>query len=108
MYKINQEKQISLTDFNQPLGLQLNPDNRWIQLAETVPWDKIEIEYAKLFPSKTGNTAKPLRLALGALILQKYLDIPTRNLFCKFRKIPIISTSSVCQAIPTKFRSSLH
>ncbi|MCR4644182.1 MAG: hypothetical protein K5695_02065, partial [Oscillospiraceae bacterium] len=33
MYKFKREKQISFTDFNQPLGLQMNPDNRWIKKA---------------------------------------------------------------------------
>ncbi len=27
-----------------------------------IPWDTIEAEYAKLFPSHTGMPAKPLRL----------------------------------------------
>ena len=34
------------------------------------PWDEIELRYAGLFESGTGNVAKPLRLALGALIIQ--------------------------------------
>lgn len=29
-----------------------------------------EIKYAELFPSDTGNVAKPLRMALGALVIQ--------------------------------------
>lgn len=33
MYKFEKEKQISFTDFNQPLGMQMNPDNRWVQKA---------------------------------------------------------------------------
>ena len=44
---------MSCTDFNQPQGLQMNPENRWIKKAEMIPWDTIEKEYAKLFPSKT-------------------------------------------------------
>ena len=53
-----------------PLGMKLNPENRWVKKAETIPWDEIEQRYAELFESDRGNVAKPLRLALGALIIQ--------------------------------------
>ena len=36
MYKFKREKQISFTDFNQPLGMQMNPDNRWVKKAAMV------------------------------------------------------------------------
>ena len=38
-------KQISLTDFNTPVGMKLNPDNRWVKKAELIPWDEIEQRY---------------------------------------------------------------
>ena len=38
--------------------------------AESIPWGEIEPRYAKLFMNKKGNVAKPLRLALGACIIQ--------------------------------------
>ena len=63
--------QISLTDFEQPMGMKLREDNRWVKKAQIIPWAKIENRYAALFPSKTGNVAKPLRLALGALLIQQ-------------------------------------
>ena len=33
MYKFK-SKQISFTDFNIPIGMKLNPDNRWVKKAE--------------------------------------------------------------------------
>ena len=59
-------KQISFTDFNTPVGMKLNLDNRWVKKAELIPWDEIEQRYAKLFTNRKGNVAKPRRLALGA------------------------------------------
>ena len=70
MYRYRDE-QISLTDFQQPLGMKLREDNRWLKRAKLIPWRKLELRYAALFPSNTGNVAKPLRLALGALIIQE-------------------------------------
>lgn len=51
MYKFS-SKQISLTDFNTPVGMRLNPDNRWVKKAELIPWDEIEQRYAKLFTNR--------------------------------------------------------
>ena len=38
MYKYR-SKQISLTDFNTPVGMKLNPDNRCVKKAALIPWD---------------------------------------------------------------------
>lgn len=63
--------QISLTDFQQPMGMHLREDNRWVKKAQMIPWTKVEKKYADLFPSSTGNVAKPLQLALGACLIQQ-------------------------------------
>ena len=69
MYKFI-DNQISFEDFETPLGMKLNKENRWVKRAENIPWEEIEKEYAKIFKNKKGNVAKPLRLALGACIIQ--------------------------------------
>jgi len=69
MYKFP-SKQLKLSDFGLPMGVTLSPDNRWVKKAELIPWEEIEIRYAALFKNRKGNVAKPLRLALGALIIQ--------------------------------------
>ena len=88
MYKFKREKQISFTYFKQPLGLQMNPDNRWVKKATMIPWDTIEAEYAKLFPSHTGMPAKPLRMALGSLLIQKQYHYPDEELVEQIRENP--------------------
>ncbi len=70
MYKATNESQPNFQDFNQPLGLKMNPENRWIKMADQIPWEQFEEKYAALFPSNTGNVAKPLRMVLGSLIIQ--------------------------------------
>ncbi len=70
MYKPSDRSQSSFLDFNQPMGLQMNPNNRWVKMADSVPWDVFEKKYSRLFKAKTGNVAKPVRMALGALIIQ--------------------------------------
>jgi len=69
MYKFS-DNQIKFSDFGQPVGMKMNPENRWVKKAELIPWDEIEKRYAELFANKKGNVAKALRMALGALIIQ--------------------------------------
>lgn len=88
MYQFKREKQISFTDFNQPQGMQMNPNNRWVKKAAMIPWETIEAEYAKLFPSHTGMPAKPLRMALGSLLIQKQYRFPDEELVEQIRENP--------------------
>ena len=62
--------QISLADFKQPVGMNLKESNRWVKKAQAIPWLEIEKRYATLFTNRKVNVAKPLRLALGACIIQ--------------------------------------
>lgn len=89
MYRPLDKLQHSFFDFNQPLGMHMNPKNRWIRLADRTPWDVFEEKYAELFPSNTGNVAKPLRMALGSLIIQKKLLFPDRELVEQITENPL-------------------
>ena len=53
-----------------------------------IPWETIEAEYAKLFPSHTGMPAKPLRMALGSLLIQKQYRFPDEELVEQIRENP--------------------
>ena len=88
MYKFNRNRQYSLSDFDQPIGLKMNPENRWIQKAAAIPWAEIEERYASLFPSGTGMPAKPLQTALGSLLIQKQYGYSDRELVEQIRENP--------------------
>ena len=76
MYRQDTIKQLSFEDFYLPFGGHLNPKNRWVRLAELIPWDEFEESYADQFAqSGQGAPAKPFRLALGALIIKEKLGI---------------------------------
>ena len=62
--------QIHLSDFKQPMGMNLKESNRWVKRAILIPWNDIEKCYAALFTNRKSNVSKPLRLALGACIIQ--------------------------------------
>jgi len=80
VYKTTDNSQNNFLRFNQPIGLHMNPNNRWIKMADSIPWEQFERKYARLFKGKKGNVAKPLRLALGSLIIQTKYQYSDREL----------------------------
>ena len=71
--------QVRVNDFEQPIGMNIRPDNRWVQKARRIPWEAIEKRYARMLPSNKGNKAKPLLLALGACRFSLSADLPMRK-----------------------------
>ena len=90
MYKKTDRSQHSFLDFNQPMGLHMNPDNRWIKMADCIPLDEFESKYAELFPGDNGNVAKPLRMALGSLIIQTRFQYSDRELVEQITENPYL------------------
>lgn len=90
MYKKDRNRQYCITDFDQPMGMKLDTENRWVKKSETIPWNDIEDRYAELFPSNTGMPAKPLRMALGSLLIQKKLGFSDRDLVAEITENPYL------------------
>nr|WP_303193885.1 transposase [Ruthenibacterium lactatiformans] len=83
--------------------MNLKENNRCVKKAQTIPWPEIKTQYAALLTNRKGNVAKPLRLALGACIIQAkygYFDEETalqiqENLYLQYSAvIPVIMTKS--------------
>lgn len=67
-------------DFFLPFGGKLNEENRWVKLAQIVPWAIAEKKYAKSFRNSfSGQKAVSIRMALGALIIQERLQLSDRD-----------------------------
>ena len=76
-------------DFGLPFSGKLLADNRWVKLANEIPWAKIEEKYAKNF-TKEGPPAKPLRVALGALIIQTKCNYTDEETVEQIRENPYL------------------
>lgn len=99
-------RQITLFDFNQSCGMELDPDNEWIKLAHTLPWSRMETKYAAMFPSRTGRPATPFRMALGVLIIQKRKKLSDRAVIKEIQENPylqyFIGMEKFCHEAPVK------
>ena len=66
--------------FLMPLGDGLDPDNRWVRMAQLVPWHLVEEEYGRRFRrDRVGRRPLTARVALGALIVKERLGLTDRE-----------------------------
>jgi len=76
MYKST--AQLSIEDFVFPYG-KLKADNRWVKMADFIPWDIVEADYAAGFVNN-GAPAHPARMAFGTLIAKQILGVSDEEL----------------------------
>jgi hypothetical protein len=90
--------------FEFPHGGKLASDNRWVMMAQLIPWSEFEAEYAQNFALSLGPPAKSFRVALGALIIKEKLGTSDRETVEQIRENPylqyFIGFSSYSNEIP--------
>merc|ERR1712054_110506 len=79
MYRKEEQPLPPPEKFELPFEGKLSPNNRWVIMAELIPWDDFEEEYAKLF-----------RMALGTLIIKEKLRTSDRETIQQIRENPYL------------------
>ena len=90
MYRKEEQPLPPPEKFELPFEGKLSPNNRWVIMAELIPWDDFEEEYAKLFSAEKGAPAKLFRMALGTLIIKEKLGTSDRETIEQIRKNPYL------------------
>ncbi len=90
MYRKSDRSELTPENFELPVAMQLSSDNRWVIMAELIPWSEFESEYAEKFSEKMGAPAKPFRMALGALIIKETLGISDRETVQQIKENPYL------------------
>jgi len=67
--------------------------NRCIKLADLIPWDELEHHYATQFSKVFGAPAKPLRMALGAFIINEQLQVTDEKFVGQIKQNPYLQFS---------------
>lgn len=70
MIKYTSTKQLSIEEFRTPFYYGLDRTNRWVRLAEQIPWDDFARVYAKALCEDFGRPALDARVVIGALIIK--------------------------------------
>ncbi len=90
MYLKTLQSSISAKKFVIPNEIQLDENNQWVIMADLIPWEQFEQEYASIFDEKLGAPAKPFRMALGALIIQQTKNLTDRQTVEEIRENPYL------------------
>ena len=90
MYRKANQSEPTPENFELPFSGKLSPDNRWLIMAELIPWAEFEAEYAEKFSEKMGAPAKPFRMALGALIIKEKLGTSDRETVEQIKENPYL------------------
>jgi hypothetical protein len=59
-------------------------------MANLIPWDEFEEEYAQNFAEEIGAPALPFRIALGSLIIKERLGISDRETVEQIKENPYL------------------
>ena len=90
MYRKDDPHQMTFQDFYLPFGGELNVENRWVILAEQIPWHRIEQNYSELFSDDEGCPAKAARVGFGALLIKERLGTTDRETVEQIRENPYL------------------
>lgn len=82
--------QLSFEKFHLPFGGKLDPENRWVKMADKIPWHIAEKLYAKNFPSKRGAPALTVRMALGSLIIKEKMGLSDMETVAQVKENPYL------------------
>jgi len=72
-----------LNFLQQRLADQLNPKHPLYRLAEQIPWDVFEQEFARHY-SHTGRSSHPIRLMVGLLILKQLRNLSDESVVARW------------------------
>lgn len=71
MYYREDQDQLGISEFFLPFGGKLKKTNRWVRMAEIMPWDYIEQVYLESVSQETGRSAFSARIAYGAIYIKE-------------------------------------
>ncbi len=91
MIKYDSHKQISIVDFKLPFKGHLSPENRWVFLAQNLPWAEMVSIYVKVMSIDMGRRpAVNPRIAIGSLIIKPLKRLPDEDTLQEIRENPYL------------------
>ena len=90
MYRKDNAHQMKFQNFYLPFGGELSGENRWVILAEQIPWQRIDQQYSELFSKDEGCPAKAARVGFGALVIKERLGTTDRETVEQIRENPYL------------------
>ncbi|BDD07729.1 transposase (plasmid) [Fulvitalea axinellae] len=82
--------QLSIEGFLDPEIGRLNPENRWVKLANSIPWAELGLVYESKMSTGKGSPCKPARLVIGALIVKHKLNVSDAEAIEQIKENPYL------------------
>ena len=101
MYRPRDRKTVPLFAELFLFGGRLDPNNRWLRIAEMIPWDDLETDYARAF-SDLGRPATDARLLIGILLLKHMTDESDREIVAAVLENPYMQAFCGLEQFATK------
>ncbi len=86
MIRYTPQAQLTLEGFQTPFCQHLDKDNRWIKLADCIPWDKLAYIYYRKMDSDFGAPSLSARMVIGAVIIKHMLNIDDREVVAQIQE----------------------
>jgi transposase, IS5 family len=74
------QNQLTIAGFETPFSQNLDKNNRWVRLADKIPWDELAGIYMKRFSIKaTGRPPLNPRIVIGSIIIKHMCNLDDRE-----------------------------
>lgn len=79
MFRYKSNRQKSIEEFKTSIEAHFEGDNRWVKMAELLPWDALAEIYGRSFSDSFGAPSIDARVVIGALIIKHKLKLDDRG-----------------------------
>jgi hypothetical protein len=79
MINYTPQSQLSLELFKHPFEGDLDKNNRWVKMANLIPWDELASVYSKKLDSGSGRQSIDIRIVIASLIIKHKLRLDDRG-----------------------------
>ena len=90
MVRENNPKQLSIQEFKTPFYRGLDKNNRWVSLAQVLPWEEMTKIYTQSLHKTFGRPAAPTRIVIGALIIKHKLRMSDEETIATIQENPYL------------------
>jgi hypothetical protein len=88
MFRYNPSNQIKIEEFKTPFEIKLDRGNRWVNLSEIIPWDKLASIYYKELSESEGRPSIDARRIIGAMLIKHKLNLSDEETVLQIKENP--------------------
>lgn len=90
MIRYHSNRQLKFEFYESPFAGQLDSTNRWVELAESLPWEELSRIYHRSLSHDQGAPSKPARQVIGAVIIKHKLKLNDREVVAQIQENPYL------------------